>query len=175
MTQRAPLLTVPVVPSSRDEVCHLREKKSMSEFRLPASTRRPIQSAGLALNEAMILERKHALADDLIHWQRKHDRSREEFVSRLSEKSGRNVSAATLENWLAPSKLDRRMPVEFEFAWHEVTGSMRILNLKAQQIGARVVRSSDLPERYADALKQRRRWQLIEEDLLREMMSETAA
>ncbi len=147
----------------------------MSEFRLPASTRRPIQSAGLALNEAMILERKHALADDLIHWQRQHDLSREEFVSRLSEKSGRSVSTATLENWLAPSKLDRRMPVEFEFAWHEVTGSMRILNLKAQQIGARVVRSSDLPERLAEASIQCERWQRRRDEVLREMMTETAA
>ncbi len=57
MTHRA---LVPFAPS-RDEVCHLREGKSISEFRLPASARRPIQSAGLALNEAMILERKHAL------------------------------------------------------------------------------------------------------------------
>ncbi len=130
---------------------------------------------GMTRWDESILARKRALADDLKDWQRKTGGSRAQFADALSEACGKTVKESALNDWLAPSKPHRRMTVERDGPWCKVTGSYRILNLKAGEIGARVVRSSDLPERYADASKQRRRWQLIEEDLLREMMTETAA
>ncbi len=132
-------------------------------------------SDGMTQWDESILARKRALADDLKDWQRRTGGSREEFADALSVACGKTVKVAALNDWLAPSKPHRRMTVEFEQFWLKVTGSLRILHLKAGEIGARVVRSSDLPERLAEASIQEERWKRIKNKVLREMMTETAA
>lgn len=64
---------------------------------------------------------------------------RGEIATRMTAKLGRDISKASLDQWTAPSTLDRRMHVDALKAVVEVTGDTRLLHCFAEACGFKLL------------------------------------
>lgn len=81
---------------------------------------------------------RNALALDL----RASTLSREEVARELTDLTGRAVTVAMIEAYLAPTK-PHRFPAELVGAWCAVTGSVRILEALCEELGLSVATQED--------------------------------